>query len=64
MRSIVEALRDTALEKIVAESTYEAQPVEHAGDSGVLYEMEKALAAQSIPHSIVRAAYYMSNWDA
>ncbi|MBF2021417.1 MAG: hypothetical protein IGR93_15260 [Hydrococcus sp. C42_A2020_068] len=25
--------------------------------------MEQQLAAQSIPSSIIRAAYYMSNWD-
>ncbi|WP_207895882.1 hypothetical protein [Hymenobacter gummosus] len=25
--------------------------------------MEQALAEQSVPHSIIRGAYYMSNWD-
>ncbi|MEH1917516.1 NmrA family NAD(P)-binding protein [Nostoc sp.] len=63
LASILEAIRDSGLEKIVAESTYGAQPGSQIGDLGVLYEMEQQLAAQSIPFSIIRAAYYMSNWD-
>jgi uncharacterized protein YbjT (DUF2867 family) len=62
--AIVAALSASGLEKVVAESTYGAQPVERAGDLGVLYEMEQALRAQPIPASVVRGAYYMSNWDA
>lgn len=64
VKSIMEALQGLRLEKIVAESTYGAQPVERAGDLGILYDMEKALEAQPIPFSVIRAAYYMSNWDA
>ncbi|WP_431099313.1 NmrA family NAD(P)-binding protein [Polaromonas aquatica] len=64
VKSIMEALQGTQLEKIVAESTYGAQPVQRAGDLGILYDMEKALEAQPIPFSVIRAAYYMSNWDA
>jgi uncharacterized protein YbjT (DUF2867 family) len=64
LSSILTALKDSGLQKIVAESTYGAQPGERLGDSGVLYEMEEALAAQPIPATIIRAAYYMSNWDA
>jgi uncharacterized protein YbjT (DUF2867 family) len=56
-------MTDSSLEKIVAESTYGAQPGSQIGDLGVLYEMEQQIAAQSIPFSIIRAAYYMSNWD-
>lgn len=63
LASILEAIKDSGLEKIVAESTYGAQPGSQIGDLGVLYEMEQQLAAQSIPFSIIRAAYYMSNWD-
>ncbi len=63
-KSIIEALQGTHFEKIVAESTYGAQPVERAGDLGILYDMEKALQAQPVPFSVIRAAYYMSNWDA
>jgi uncharacterized protein YbjT (DUF2867 family) len=63
LASILEAIKDSGLEKIVAESTYGAQPGAQIGDLGVLYEMEQQLAAQSIPFSIIRAAYYMSNWD-
>ncbi|HEY9799235.1 MAG TPA: NmrA family NAD(P)-binding protein [Leptolyngbyaceae cyanobacterium] len=63
LASILEAITDSGLEKIVAESTYGAQPGSQIGDLGVLYEMEQQLAAQSVPFSIIRAAYYMSNWD-
>lgn len=62
--SIVAALEGSGLQKIVAESTYGAQPGDRVGDLGVLYELEQALAAQPIPASIIRAAYYFSNWDA
>lgn len=63
-KSIVEALDGTRLQKIVAESTYGAQPVDRAGDLGILYDLEKALETQPVPFSVIRAAYYMSNWDA
>ncbi|MFK3649502.1 NmrA family NAD(P)-binding protein [Lysobacter enzymogenes] len=62
--SILAALEDSGLEKIVAESTYGAQPLERAGDLGILYEMERGLRKLGIAHSVIRAAYYMSNWDA
>ena len=62
--AIVAALEGCQLEKIVAESTYGAQPGEGVGDLSVLYELEKALAAGPTPFSALRAAYYMSNWDA
>jgi uncharacterized protein YbjT (DUF2867 family) len=61
--SILRALRNSRIEKIVAESTYGAQPGEGIGDLGVLFEMEQALSTMNIPHTIIRAAYYMSNWD-
>jgi uncharacterized protein YbjT (DUF2867 family) len=61
--SILNAIENSGLEKIVAESTYGAQFGHQIGDLGVLYEMEQHLAAQPIPFSIIRAAYYMSNWD-
>lgn len=64
LAAILAAIEDAGLARIVAESTYGAQPGERAGDLGVLYEMEQALAAQPVPASIIRAAYYMSNWDA
>lgn len=63
LQAILAALTDSGLERIVAESTYGAQPGAAIGDLGVLYEMEQALARQPIPASIIRAAYYMSNWD-
>jgi len=64
LQSILDALHDSGLERIVAESTYGAQPAQRAGDLGVLYDMEQALRLQPIPHRAIRAAYYMSNWDA
>jgi len=63
MQSIIAALEDSGLEKIVAESTYGAQPGKDMGDLGVLYEMEEVLKDIHIPTSIQRAAYYYSNWD-
>jgi uncharacterized protein YbjT (DUF2867 family) len=62
--AILAALDGSGLRKIVAESTYGAQPVDRGGDLGILWGMEQALHAQPIPASIIRAAYYMSNWDA
>jgi uncharacterized protein YbjT (DUF2867 family) len=64
LASILAALEGSGLRKIVAESTYGAQRVERAGDLGILWDMEQALNAQPIPTSIIRGAYYMSNWDA
>lgn len=63
VRHLLAALDGSGLEKIVAESTYGAQPGDHLGDLNTLYEMEQGLAAQPIPYSVIRAAYYMSNWD-
>ncbi|HJR73071.1 MAG TPA: NmrA family NAD(P)-binding protein [Luteimonas sp.] len=62
--AILAALEGSGLEKVVAESTYGAQPGHRNGDFGPLYALEQGLAAQSIPATIQRAAYYMSNWDA
>ncbi|MBC7900586.1 MAG: NmrA family NAD(P)-binding protein [Saprospiraceae bacterium] len=63
LASIFAAIDDSGLEKIVAESTYGAQTGNGIGDLGILYEMEESLNARDIPSSIIRAAYYMSNWD-
>ncbi len=61
--AILAALNGSGLEKVVAESTYGAQPGERLGDLSTLYELERGLAAQPIPATIQRAAYYYSNWD-
>lgn len=63
LASILAALEDSGIEKVVGESTYGAQPGEGIGDLSVLYEMEQKLKKMNKPHSIIRAAYYMSNWD-
>lgn len=62
--AIMRALEGSGLESVVLESTYGAQPGERCGDLNVLYDFEQALAAQPIPATVLRAAYYMSNWDA
>jgi len=61
--SILNALKDSGIKKVVAESTYGAQPGDGIGDLGVLYELEQGLHELAIPATIIRAAYYMSNWD-
>lgn len=61
---ILRALEGTGITKVVGESTYGAQPGNGAGDLNVLFDMEQALKKQGLPNSIIRAAYYMSNWDA
>ncbi|RYF86456.1 MAG: SDR family NAD(P)-dependent oxidoreductase, partial [Chitinophagaceae bacterium] len=63
MRSMLCALKNTNIEKVVAESTYGAHPGEGDGDLNVLYELEQGLKDLEIPASIIRGAYYMSNWD-
>lgn len=54
----------SGLRRVVAQSTYGAQPGEAIGDLSVLYDFEQALHAQPIPAAILRAAYYFTNWDA
>lgn len=61
--SILEALKNSNIQKVVAESTYGAQPGDGIGDLGVLHEMEVGLKELGIPTTVIRAAYYMSNWD-
>jgi len=63
LASILKALVDSGIQKIVAQSTYGAQPGERIGDLGILYELEQGLEQTGIPTTILRAAYYMSNWD-
>lgn len=64
LERIVAALDDSGLDKVVLESTYGAQAGERIGDLSVLYDFEQALGRQPIPATMLRAAYYMSNWDA
>lgn len=63
LSSILHALENSGIEKTVAESTGGARPGEGIGDLGVLYAMEKRLEAMKMPTEIIRAGYYMSNWD-
>ena len=63
MLAIINALQGITPGKIVAASTYGAQPGNRLGDLGVLYQMEQQLASLQTPVALVRSAYYMSNWD-
>ncbi|MBY4610711.1 NmrA family NAD(P)-binding protein [Rhizobium sp. 9T] len=60
---LLEAIKGSGLEKVVAQSTLGAQPGQQCGDLNVLYELEVGLRNQPIPASVIRAAYYYSNWD-
>lgn len=61
--AIVRAVAGADLRKVVVQSTEGAQPGEGIGDLGVLHEFEQAVTALGMPTSIIRAGYYMSNWD-
>jgi uncharacterized protein YbjT (DUF2867 family) len=63
VRCLLEAIDGSGLDKVVAQSTMGAQAGEACGDLNVLYELEVGLRNQPIPASIIRAAYYYSNWD-
>ncbi|MDP1027076.1 NAD(P)H-binding protein [Sphingomonas sp. KR1UV-12] len=60
--NILEALEGSGLEKVVAASTYGAQPGDAIGDLSTLWLLEEGLTRQSIPAAINRGAYYMTNW--
>jgi uncharacterized protein YbjT (DUF2867 family) len=62
--SMLRALSGSRIKKVVAQSTFGARPGELLGDLNVLYELEQGLKESGIPTSVVRAAYYMSNWEA
>jgi uncharacterized protein YbjT (DUF2867 family) len=61
--SMIEALKYSGAKKLVVESTLGARKGDNIGDFGVLYELEKGIEKLSYPYSIIRPAYYMSNWD-
>jgi uncharacterized protein YbjT (DUF2867 family) len=60
---MLRALEGSGIKKVVAHSTIGARPGELTGDLNVLYEMEQGLKRTGIPTSVLRAAYYMSNWE-
>lgn len=60
--NILAALDGSGLEKIVAASTYGAQPGNEIGDLSTLWTLEAGLRAQPIPAAVNRGAYYMTNW--
>lgn len=62
--AILQALEGSGLEHVVAESAMGARAGERVGDLSVLHGLEEGLRRQAIPASVIRAAYYMSNWDA
>lgn len=62
IRAILAAVDGAGLERVVAASTYGAQPGSSIGDLGTLYALEQGLARLAAPSVIQRGAYYMSNW--
>ncbi|HEY0624438.1 NAD(P)H-binding protein [Sphingomonas sp.] len=64
VEAILTAAEGSGLEKLVAESTYGAQPGDRCGDLNTLWELERGLAEQPIPFAVNRGAYYFSNWAA
>lgn len=64
VEAILTAAEGSGLEKLVAESTYGAQPGDRCGDLNTLWELERGLAEQPIPYAVNRGAYYFSNWAA
>lgn len=63
VQQILAAVHGSGLEWLVAQSTYGAQPGVRIGDLNTLHDLEVGLQHQPIPHAILRAAYYFSNWD-
>ena len=61
--NIIESIQKASFEKIVGQSTYGAQPGKRLGDLDVLYNMEQKLQEASPGSSIIRGAYYYSNWE-
>ena len=61
--AIAAAIRGAGLERVVALSTYGAQPGTRIGDLGTLYRFEQRLADLDTPVAVLRVAYLLSNWD-
>ena len=61
--AITRALENTNLEKVIVQSTYGAQKGDHIGDLGSLYLLEEKVKESYPEAMIVRAGFYMSNWD-
>ena len=61
--AITRALENTNLEKVIVQSTYGAQKGDHIGDLGSLYLLEEKVKEIYPEALIVRAGFYMSNWD-
>lgn len=60
--SILRAVSNADLEKVVAASTYDAQPGVAVGDLSTLWTLEAGFKWLDTPAAINRGAYYMSNW--
>ncbi len=61
--AMTRALENTNLEKVIVQSTYGAQASDHIGDLGSLYLLEEKVKEIYPEALIVRAGFYMSNWD-
>jgi uncharacterized protein YbjT (DUF2867 family) len=61
-KSLVAALQQLDMKRLVVESTMGNQPGDHKGDLGVLYELEQDIKELPYDYRIIRPTYYMSNW--
>lgn len=61
--AILAAIAGSGVEKVVAASTYGAQAGRGIGDLGTLHAFEQGLAALPVPVTVVRSAFYLSNYD-
>ena len=61
--AIIAAIAGSGLEKVVAASTYGAQAGRGIGDLGTLHAFEEGLATLRVPVTVVRSAFYLSNYD-
>ena len=61
--AILAAIARSDVENVVAASTYGAQPGPGIGDLGTLHAFERGLAALPVPVTVVRSAFYLSNYD-
>lgn len=61
--AIILVLQQTQFEKFIVQSTYGAQKGDSIGDLGSLYELQEAVTQFYPLAIIVRAAFYMSNWQ-
>jgi uncharacterized protein YbjT (DUF2867 family) len=61
--SIATALEGCGFDRVVVQSTYGARAGQRIGDLSTLHELERAVQIRVSAPIVLRAAYFMSNWD-